>query len=224
MDHLEREIHSCRACPRLIKHCREIATLKRRAYQDETYWGKPISGFGDPRARLLIVGLAPGAHGANRTGRIFTGDRSGEWLYRAIYKAGFSNQPRSEHRTDGLKLRDAYITCVVKCAPPGNKPMPQEIARCSGYLERELGLMSRARVIIALGQIALHGIWPWIGNKKPRPRFSHGAEVALEDSKLLLLSYHPSQQNTFTGRLTEKMLDSVFAKAREFITSPRSAE
>ncbi len=214
---LAKSIEACDRCPRLRKHCIETARVKRRAYQDETYWGKPISGFGDPLARLLIVGLAPAAHGANRTGRIFTGDRSGDWLYRALHKAGFANQPHSLSRNDGLKLKDAYISCVVRCAPPGNRPLPEELKRCSPYLQDEIESLSRVRVFLALGQIALQGLWPFLSDGRARPKFAHGTQVELGQGRHLLLSYHPSQQNTFTGRLTEPMFDSVFKKARKLL-------
>jgi uracil-DNA glycosylase family 4 len=213
------EIVGCEACPRLRKHCRGVAETKRKAYLDETYWGRPITGFGDPKARLLIVGLAPAAHGANRTGRIFTGDRSGDWLYRALHKAGFANQPTSVHAKDGLKLNDSYVSCVVKCAPPDNKPEPEELKRCSPYLEREIAAIKQARVFLALGGIALQGLWPLLGSRDARgklaarPKFGHGAERELGNGRTLLMSYHPSQQNTFTGRLTEPMLDQVFERA-----------
>jgi uracil-DNA glycosylase len=228
----------CEACPRLRKHCLEIAQTRRKSYRNETYWGKPITGFGDPQARLIIVGLAPAAHGANRTGRIFTGDRSGEWLYRALHKAGFANQPESTHRDDGLTLRDVYITCVAKCAPPDNKPFPEELERCGDlHLRPELAALTGARVYLALGQIALHAAWPLIrpaagpeagaagratrAMQGPatatRPKFAHGASAPLDGGRTLLMSYHPSQQNTFTGRLTEPMFDAVFARARELL-------
>jgi uracil-DNA glycosylase family 4 len=188
---------------------------------DDHYWGKPITGFGDPNAELMIIGLAPAAHGANRTGRIFTGDRSGEWLYRALYKSGFANQAESTSRDDGLKLKNCYISCVVKCAPPGNKPSPTEIARCSKYLEREIEFMPQIKVFLALGGIALHGIWPFLqpsaSSKVKKPKFAHGGLLEFAPGKHLLTSYHPSQQNTFTGRLTEPMFDAVFAKAREIL-------
>ena len=213
------EVIACNRCPRLRKHCLKMAEIKKRAYADQEYWGKPIPGFGDPKAELMIVGLAPAAHGANRTGRIFTGDRSGDWLYGALHRAGFANQPTSTDRNDGLKLQNAYITCVGKCAPPDNKPLPLELKRCSSFLERELQEMKTLRVWIALGQIALHGIWPMIApaGAKARPRFGHGEEVDLGNGRFLLMSYHPSQQNTFAGRLTEPMFDSVFARARELL-------
>jgi uracil-DNA glycosylase family 4 len=211
---LHAEIMACEACPRLRKYCIGVAETKRRAYLDETYWGRPIAGFGDPKARLMIVGLAPAAHGANRTGRIFTGDRSGDWLYRAMHKAGFANQPTSVNVRDGLNLHDAYVSCVVKCAPPDNKPDPRELARCTGFLKREMEAMPQLRVWLALGQIALQGLWPLIGSGA-RPKFGHGASAELPDGRgWLLMSYHPSQQNTFTGRLTEPMFDSVFERAR----------
>lgn len=224
---LHQSIVQCTACPRLIRHCRQVAREKRKAYREETYWGRPIPGFGDADARLVIVGLAPAAHGANRTGRIFTGDRSGDWLYRALHRAGFANQARSTHAQDGLTLRDAYITCTVKCAPPDNRPAPEEIARCGRqHLAPELARFAEAPVWLALGQIAAHGIWPALhaGTAKtpPRPRFAHGARVALPDSprgkkRWLVMSYHPSQQNTFTGRLTEPMFDDVFSVVRVLV-------
>jgi uracil-DNA glycosylase family 4 len=215
---LSRQIVDCEKCPRLRRHCTKMAREKRKAYADETYWGRPIHGFGDPRARFVIVGLAPAAHGANRTGRIFTGDRSGLWLYRALHRAGFANQFSWERRDDGLELRDAYITCAVKCAPPDNKPDPGELTRCRDlFLERELELLDSARVYLALGQIGMNAIWNQLAPGRPRPKFGHGAHVALPGERHLLLSYHPSQQNTFTGRLTEPMFDAVFSKARELL-------
>jgi uracil-DNA glycosylase family 4 len=219
LDRLSREIARCEACPRLRAHCREIARVKRKAYLGWDYWGRPVPGFGDPRARLLIIGLAPAAHGANRTGRVFTGDRSGDWLYRALHKAGFANQPTSTHREDGLELRDAYITAAAKCAPPDNKPLPSELNACTPFLDRELAHFPGARVYLALGGIALNAVWPRIApaNARSRPRFGHGVEVPLDAGRTLLLSYHPSQQNTFTGRLTEPMFDHVFARARALL-------
>jgi uracil-DNA glycosylase family 4 len=227
---LSAQIESCEACPRLRRHCLKVAREKRKSYATETYWGKPIAGFGDPKARLHILGLAPAAHGANRTGRIFTGDRSGEWLYRALHKAGFANQPTSLHRNDGLKLKDCWISCVVRCAPPDNKPEPREIERCSAYLSQEFELMKNPRVYLALGQIALHAAWPLLVKRfalkshersQARPKFSHGGKMELAPGHWLLMSYHPSQQNTFTGRLTEPMFDSIFTEARNLLTTPQ---
>jgi uracil-DNA glycosylase family 4 len=194
-----------------------VAREKRLAFRHEEYWGKPIPGFGDPDARLFIVGLAPAAHGANRTGRIFTGDRSGDWLYRALHRAEFANQARAVARDDGLELRDAYVSCIVRCAPPDNKPLPEEIRRCNPYLQAELELLGRVRVFVALGQLALQGLWTALGAPGPRPKFGHGVSHRLEDGRHLLCSYHPSQQNTFTGRLTEPMFDAVFAEARRLL-------
>jgi uracil-DNA glycosylase family 4 len=233
MKAIHRDIIACEACPRLRKYCQSVAKIKRRAYQNENYWGKPISGFGPIRARLVIVGLAPAAHGANRTGRIFTGDRSGQWLYRALHKSGFANQPTFERADDGLKLIDTYITCVVKCAPPDNKPLPSEVARCSRHLDRELVALGNARVWLVLGQIALNGFWDrWLDNGKDRekrdlpkgfkkPKFGHGNEIKLPDGTTLLMSYHPSQQNTFTGRLTEEMFDQIFKRTHELIDASK---
>ena len=215
---LEKRILSCNLCPRLREHCSEVASVKRAAYRDETYWGRPVPGFGDAKARLILVGLAPGAHGANRTGRVFTGDRSGDWLYGALHRAGFANQAESTSRDDGLLLQDAWVTCAARCAPPGNKPLPQELSNCSAFLEEELSLLPRAQVFLALGQIALQMLWPKIAPPElKRPRFEHGSATLLPDGRWVLQSYHPSQQNTFTGRLTEPMFDSVFEKARDII-------
>jgi uracil-DNA glycosylase family 4 len=216
-DALNAAIVGCRKCPRLNRYCGEVAREKRRAYLDWTYWGRPVPNFGDPQARLLIVGLAPAAHGANRTGRMFTGDRSGEWLYRALHKAGFASQPTSESRDDGLRLRDCAITAACHCAPPGNKPTPQEIDACGPWLDSTVRLHP-VRVFVALGQIAWQVVidyarsvdW-WHG---PRPKFGHDVSVPLAGDRWLIGSYHPSQQNTFTGKLTEPMLDAVFASAR----------
>jgi uracil-DNA glycosylase family 4 len=191
-----------------------VARVKRKSYLFENYWGKPIPGFGTADAKLVIVGLAPAAHGANRTGRIFTGDRSGDWLYRALFKTGFANQPEAHRSDDGLKLNNCYITCAVKCAPPDNKPTRTELQTCSLHLERELKLLTQARVYLALGQIAYQTLWPWLSLGTPRPKFKHGTKVSLPNQQWLLLSYHPSQQNTFTGRLTEPMFDGVFNEAK----------
>lgn len=216
-DALNAAIVGCRKCPRLRSYCRNVAREKRRAYRNWTYWGRPVPNFGDPQARLLIVGLAPAAHGANRTGRMFTGDRSGEWLYRALHKAGFANQPTSVSRDDPLRLRDCAITAVCHCAPPDNKPTPGEMTACAPWLESTVRLLP-VRVLVALGQIAwrsavdyARGAGWWAG---PRPRFGHAACIPLAGDRWLIGSYHPSQQNTFTGKLTEPMLDAVFATAR----------
>jgi uracil-DNA glycosylase family 4 len=198
----------------LVAWREQVAREKRAAFRDWEYWGRPVPGFGDPDARILIVGLAPAAHGGNRTGRIFTGDRSGDWLFASMYRAGLANQPTSEHRDDGLRLTGAYVAAVVRCAPPGNRPLPVERDNCLPYLARELSLLGRARVIVCLGSFALDGVARLYG-LRPRPRFGHGAEIALPDGRTIICSYHPSQQNTFTGRLTEPMLDEVFKRARE---------
>jgi uracil-DNA glycosylase family 4 len=212
------EVHACTRCSRLRKYCLGVAKAKKRAHQDESYWGKPISGFGDPKAEIVIVGLAPAAHGANRTGRIFTGDRSGLWLYRALHKAGFANQPTYERADDGLKLRNIYITCSVKCAPPDNKPLPIEIKKCGTFLERELAELKNARVYLVLGQIGLNALWPFLRDPSvKKPKLKHGELVQLSHGRAILMSFHPSQQNTFTGRLTEPMFDQVFATVREYL-------
>ncbi len=210
---LQREIAGCHKCPRLVQHRQEIAEKKRRAYANQTYWGKPVDSFGDPQARLMIVGLAPGAHGANRTGRMFTGDRSGDFLYRALYETGFANQPGSISRNDGLELRDCFITAAARCAPPGNRPSPDEIETCRGYLHREIQLLDRVEVVVVLGRIALDAYRAVLGL---RPlSFSHGLVHPLLPA--LITSYHPSQQNTQTGRLTAPMLRMVFEKARRIL-------
>jgi len=216
---LAAEIHACRRCPRLVEWREERAADPPRRFRGEEYWGRPLDGFGDPAARLAIVGLAPAAHGANRTGRMFTGDRSGDWLYAALHRAGFANRAASEHRGDGLQLRDAYVTAVVRCAPPANKPAPEERDRCLPYLERELELLAECQTIVALGGFAWDGALRAIralGGEipRPRPRFGHGAEARV-GRWALLGCYHPSQQNTFTGRLTEPMLDTVLERARD---------
>jgi len=216
---LERAIVRCRRCPRLVAHRGAVARAKRRQYRDEHYWGRPVPGFGDHRARLLIVGLAPAAHGANRTGRMFTGDRSGDWLYAALHATGFASQPTSLRRGDGLALRDAWISAAARCAPPDNAPLPAEFDACRDYLVRELALLQPAlRVVVALGGLALANVlraWSAAGHPlpRPRPRFGHAAEARLSERVTLLCSYHPSQQNTFTGRLTRAMLEGVFARA-----------
>jgi uracil-DNA glycosylase family 4 len=219
LQQLAAEVHACRRCPRLVDWREASAAAPPRRFQGETYWARPAAGFGDPGARLAIVGLAPAAHGANRTGRMFTGDRSGDWLYAALHRAGYANQAESVRRDDGLRLRDAYVTAVVRCAPPANRPTPAERDTCLPYLERELELLERCRTIVALGGFAWDGALralAGLGNETPRPkpRFGHGAEAEVADWRLLGC-YHPSQQNTFTGRLTEPMLDSIFARARE---------
>jgi uracil-DNA glycosylase family 4 len=209
------QVIECALCPRLVQWREQAAREKRAAYRDWEYWARPLPGFGDPHARLLVVGLAPAAHGGNRTGRIFTGDRSGDWLFRAMYRAGFTNQAESVHRDDGLQLLDAYVTASVRCAPPANRPLPQERANCAPYLARELALL-RPRVVVALGGFATDAVAHQFAIR-PRPRFRHGLEVALPGGGTLVCSYHPSQQNTFTGRLTEPMLDAVFARVRALL-------
>ena len=219
--HLRDEIIACRSCPRLVGHRERVAREKRRQYRDCDYWGRPLPGFGDPAARVLLVGLAPAAHGGNRTGRIFTGDRSGDWLFAALHRAGFANQPDSTDRDDGLQLRDAYVTAVVRCAPPDNKPSRGEIERCREHLVRELKLLPNIRVVVALGRIAMDGFWAAWGRAghalpRPRPRFAHAVVHPLADVALVT-SYHPSQQNTLTGRLTRPMFDRVFKTVRELL-------
>lgn len=223
-----REITACALCPRLREHCGRMAREKRAAYAGETYWGRPVPGFGDPGGRLVIIGLAPGAHGANRTGRMFTGDRSGDFLYAALHRAGFASQASSRSRADGLELRDAWITAAVHCAPPGNRPAPPEFAACLPYLTREIVALPRARVFLALGglahrqaRVALTAaeLWPASAGAPPKiPRFGHGARTRLRRG-WLLAAYHPSQQNTFTGRLTPAMMDRVLALARRLLAT-----
>lgn len=219
---LESDVVACERCQRLRRHCTEIGAIKRRAYRDQDYWAKPVPSFGDPDARLLILGLAPGAHGANRTGRLFTGDKSGEWLYRALHETGFASQSESVARGDGLRLHDCWITAAVRCAPPDNKPLPIEFARCRPFLIRELGLLKRVRVVVCLGKLAFDtylSILKDAGKIGSRAafRFEHGGVHALEP--LLISSYHPSQQNTSTGRLTREMLQDVFETARRAVGS-----
>ena len=209
----------CRRCPRLVAWREEVATAKRRAFRDETYWGKPIPAFGHVSARLVVVGLAPAAHGGNRTGRMFTGDRSGDWLYAAMHAQGFANQPTSVRRGDGLALIDALITAGARCAPPDNKPTREEFDNCRPWMVGELELLGRMRVVVALGGLAWTEFllaWRALGRPvpRPKPRFAHKAEIALAEGVMLLGSYHPSQQNTSTGKLTRPMLEGVFARAR----------
>ncbi|HWB13062.1 MAG TPA: uracil-DNA glycosylase [Pirellulales bacterium] len=219
---LNRQIVACERCPRLRSYCEAVAREKRRAFQGWDYWGKPVPNFGDPRARLLLVGLAPAAHGGNRTGRLFTGDRSGDWLFRALYKAGFASQPTSVGAGDGLELTDCAITAVCHCAPPANKPTPGEIENCRGWLEQTIDELP-VRVFLALGQIAWQGVVrearrrEWLTGKSPAPKFTHSARAPLAGGRWLLGSFHPSQQNTFTGKLTEPMFDAVFQAARELL-------
>lgn len=220
LERLQRRVIACRRCPRLVRYCQTIARKKRRAYRDWEYWGRPNPSFGEPRAGLLLLGLAPAAHGGNRTGRMFTGDRSGDFLYSALYRAGFANQPTSVRRDDGLTLRDCYITATLRCAPPANKPRPNELANCRPYLERELELLRNVRVVLALGRIAFDSYLRLLREKGLIPcrkpyRFAHGAEYALPGAlPRLFASYHPSQQNTLTGRLTRAMLDGVLRRIR----------
>lgn len=216
---LERDITQCELCPRLREWCRDVARVKRRAYRDEEYWGRPVPGFGDPQARLLVLGLAPGAHGANRTGRVFTGDKSGDWLYRAMWQTGFANQPTSTHLNDGLELRDAWVSASVRCAPPDNKPTPQEVVTCRPYLVREVALLSQVRVVLALGRLAFDN-WQRVSGRKSGTAFGHDVQHDMgTEAPALLTSYHPSQQNTSTGKLTEPMLRAVFERAAAIIRS-----
>ncbi|HZP27098.1 MAG TPA: uracil-DNA glycosylase [Dehalococcoidia bacterium] len=221
LEQLRGEVIVCRRCPRLVAWREQVALEKKAAYRGREYWGRPLPGFGDPQAELLIVGLAPAAHGGNRTGRIFTGDRSGDWLFRALYRAGYANQPESRDRDDGLQLTGAYITAAVRCAPPANRPEPAERDNCAPFLVRELALLPRVRVLVPLGAFA-YEVLAGILRVRPRPRFTHGLEVALPDGRTLLCSFHPSQQNTFTGKLTEAMLDGIFQRARELAAHPAS--
>jgi uracil-DNA glycosylase family 4 len=219
LERLAAEVHACRRCPRLVAWREAAAADPPRRFRGEEYWARPVDGFGDPAARIAIVGLAPAAHGANRTGRMFTGDRSGDWLYAALHRAGLANRPHAERRGDGLRLLDAYVTATVRCAPPANRPTPAERDNCLPYLERELALLERCRVIVALGGFGWDGALRaaralGVEVPRPRPRFGHGAEVGV-GSWTLLGCYHPSQQNTFTGRLTEPMTDAVLSRARE---------
>jgi uracil-DNA glycosylase len=226
LERLQAGVAECRRCPRLVRHREAVARAKRRQYREWIYWGRPVPGFGEGDARLFVVGLAPAAHGGNRTGRIFTGDRSGDWLYEALHRYGFANQPHSLHKQDGLRLTDCYIAAAVRCAPPDNKPLPSEFEHCRPYLLEELRLLSRIRVVVALGKIAFdqylkacrelgHGL------PTPLPRFGHGVVYRLPSDVTLLGSYHPSQQNTFTGKLTRAMFHGVFREARAVIEGGR---
>ncbi len=223
---LAAEVHDCFKCPRLVAWREAEAADPPKRYRGQDYWARPVSGFGDPDARILIVGLAPAAHGANRTGRMFTGDRSGDWLYAALHRAGLANRPTAVRRDDGLRLRGAYIAAVVRCAPPANKPTPAERDNCLPYLERELALLDRARVVVALGKFGWDGFLKaaasiGIGVPRPKPAFGHGAEAVLDDRFTLLGCFHPSQQNTFTGKLTVPMTDAVLARAKD-LAAPTS--
>jgi uracil-DNA glycosylase len=223
---LAEEVHGCFKCPRLVAWREAEAADPPKRFRGQDYWARPVSGFGDPAARILVVGLAPAAHGANRTGRMFTGDRSGDYLYAALHRAGLANQPTSVSADDGLRLRDAYIAAVVRCAPPANKPTPDERDNCLPYLERELELLDRARVVVALGKFGWDGFLTaaraiGVPTPRPKPQFGHGAEAALGERFILLGCFHPSQQNTFTGKLTVPMIDSVFARAVELAGTTR---
>ncbi len=221
---LNQEIVACARCPRLVVYREKIGREKRRAYLDWEYWAKPVPGFGDPAARVLILGLAPGAHGSNRTGRPFTGDGSGNFLYRVLHKAGFASQPTATHREDGLTLSDAYITAAVRCVPPQNKPTPKEIARCAPFLDREFAALGEVKIAVALGKIAFDAYTNYLKRcgvlqSKSGMFFAHGAQYPLPGGQILLCAYHPSLQNTNTGKLTEKMLLDVFKKARKLATN-----
>ena len=211
---LQRRVIDCRRCPRLVEWRERVAREKRAAFAEEHYWGRPIPGFGDPHARVYVLGLAPAAHGGNRTGRIFTGDRSGDWLFASMHRTGFANQAESFHILDGLRLTGLWVGAAVRCAPPANKPLPAERDNCLPYAEEELALLPDVRVVVCLGQFAWNAATRLLG-VRPKPRFGHLAEHAAEDGRTMLASFHPSQQNTFTGKLTEPMLDAVFERARE---------
>jgi uracil-DNA glycosylase family 4 len=217
---LQRQILRCRQCPRLVEYRTRVAREKRRQYRECDYWGKPLPSFGDPQARLLIIGLAPAAHGGNRTGRMFTGDQSGDWVYRTLHRFGFANQPTSQHRDDGLRLHDAYITAAARCVPPDNKPTGAELVTCRPYLRHELQLLRRVRVVVPLGKIAFDAYLAArreldLPRPDERPHFAHGVSAWLPEGILLLASYHPSRQNTQTGRLTQAMFDAIFARVRQ---------
>ncbi len=223
---VRRAVVACERCPRLRRYCRAVAREKRRAFRDQRYWGKPVPSFGGAGARLLVVGLAPAAHGGNRTGRMFTGDRSGDWLYEALHRFGFASRPESVSRDDGMALRDCLITAAVRCAPPANRPTPREAAACRPFLAEEIALLPRVRVVVALGAFA-HDAWlrasGWRERLPPsrRPAFAHGAEAVLPDGTVLIASYHPSQRNTSTGTLTRTMWHGIFRRARHLLGPPR---
>ena len=206
-------IESCRRCPRLVDWREKVAEERRASFINEEYWGRPVRGFGDSRASMMVVGLAPAAHGANRTGRIFTGDRSGDWLFASMYRCGLANQPTSSGLGDGLELKGVWVTAAVRCAPPANRPTPQERDNCATFLAQEMALLGRLKVVVALGGFAYQAVANMTGIERPRPRFGHGALARTPGGLSIVCSYHPSQQNTFTGRLTEAMLDSVFVEA-----------
>ncbi len=223
---LREQVVACRRCPRLVRYRERVAQAKVARFRDWTYWGRPVPGFGDPAARVLMVGLAPAAHGGNRTGRVFTGDRSGDWLYRALYRAGFASQPTSRSIDDGMRLHDAYIAAAVRCAPPANRPTRSEFDRCQRFLEKEIELLPNLRVVVALGAVAMDRflrVWQAIGHPlpRPKPRFGHGRRYSL-DSVTLLAAYHPSQRNTQTGLLSEEMFDSVFRAVRKELATVRT--
>jgi uracil-DNA glycosylase family 4 len=221
LEELEARVTSCTACPRLVEWRERVAREKRAAFRDETYWGRPVPGFGDPDAAVFVLGLAPAAHGGNRTGRVFTGDRSGDWLFASLHRTGFANQPTSVSRDDGLALTGCYVTAPVKCAPPDNKPLPSERDACAPWLTAELDLLD-VRVVVALGAFAWDQALRHLGPVRPKPRFTHAAESALPGGRVLLGSYHVSQQNTSTRRLTEEMLDAVFWRARDLLGGVRN--
>jgi len=221
---LNNEVVACTRCPRLVAYREQVAREKRRAYREWEYWGKPVPGFGDPQARVLIMGLAPGAHGSNRTGRPFTGDASGNFMYPILYEAGFASQPTAVDRNDGMKLTDLYITAAVRCAPPDNKPLPQELANCSTFLDREIAGLEKVKVVVALGKIGFDAYLNYVkrcGSLANRKAFvfRHGASYQLPDAKILLASYHPSNQNTQTGKLTREMFTEIFRQARKLALS-----
>ncbi len=221
-----REVVACARCPRLRRWCQKVARVKVKRFRDEEYWGRPVPGFGDPRARLLVVGLAPAAHGGNRTGRVFTGDRSGDFLFAGLHRAGFANQPESIGRADGLRLRDCYIAPVARCAPPANKPTPVEVGRCREYLAREWTLLTNVRAVLVLGRIAMDGFLAMLRDDRQlprRPKFAHGASHDLGSGLRLFCSYHVSQQNTFTGRLTAQSFDTVLAKVKHHLAQATQA-